>query len=126
MTSDSKCFSKVLGFLAAWQAFWCSGVIFGWPALARTLKNEGQYLELCENVSVDNFTGCANQNIQLNLINTLGVNSLTYFMLFWGIILDKFGPRIASCSGGFVCMLFFCFFFLFFFCDFFTHKHIDT
>uniref|UniRef100_A0A7S4P0Q3 Major facilitator superfamily (MFS) profile domain-containing protein n=1 Tax=Guillardia theta TaxID=55529 RepID=A0A7S4P0Q3_GUITH len=82
------------------QSFSCSGIIFGFTAIASALKNIGQYSSLCSSTnSTSGTVHCANQDLRFSLLYTIGSSALFASFICHGIILDRIGPKIASCTG---------------------------
>lgn len=103
---------KLLLALAVTQSSCCTGVLFGYSALASTLMRRGQYSELCENgaMAPDDGTGvgdsgdavgvCAAQKLRFSLIYTFASTCLFSSFLAFGLIVDKYGgPRRANSIG---------------------------
>eukprot|EP00936_MAST-01D_sp_MAST-1D-sp1_P000934 g934.t1 len=81
--------------LGCTQSFLSSGLLFGWPALAIVLRDDGQYRELCE-VSV---VTCAAQQERLNTIFVVAQLSTSTGIFAHGFVLDRFGPRFDTLLG---------------------------
>ena len=84
------------------QSFSCSGIIFGFTAIASALKTIGQYSSLCTSTSTpetSNIQHCASQDLQFSLLYTIGSSALFASFILHGIILDRIGPKVASCIG---------------------------
>ena len=71
------------------------GVVFGFPALVLILRQEGVYAEVC---SCGHF--CSGQREQIAMLSTIGFASAIGSRLFFGVFLDKFGPKITSTLAG--------------------------
>lgn len=81
--------------------FLCSGVIFGFPALAARLRARGQYSELCDEDDIGDYgTVCEAQTLRFSLL--VVVPTFTFFLsvFAWGNALDRLGPRIASTGSS--------------------------
>ncbi|XP_072049638.1 equilibrative nucleobase transporter 1-like [Amphiura filiformis] len=76
-------------------------LLFGWATLVYVLKEEGYYSHLCTNGTANNETTneentpptCAEQDVILNLVFTVGIFSLQGGILFAGLLFDYFGTR---------------------------------
>ncbi len=94
---------KLLLALAVAQSSCCTGVLFGFSALASTLMRRGQYSELCTVGSTDEGGVCTAQKLRFSLIYTFASTCLFSSFLAFGLIVDKYGgPRRANLIG---CML---------------------
>eukprot|EP00040_Diaphanoeca_grandis_P006366 m.37132 g.37132 ORF g.37132 m.37132 type:complete len:511 (+) comp17588_c0_seq1:319-1851(+) len=101
----------LIGGLA--NVFLFSGILFGWSQFTRILLDEGQYNELCSNLTTttaaptaDMDVGCKSQNAQLELVFTLGSSTFSILSLPAGIFLDRYGTHctillagVFSCGG---------------------------
>jgi MFS family permease len=90
-----------------------AGIVFGYAALKPVLIQQGVYRDLCTKKEVeDGVWVCYEQELRLNLMFTVAAVSTNVCALPVGTILDRFGPRIASCIGvglltlGALCMAF--------------------
>lgn len=93
---QSRKASRPLAF-ATWLillsfSFCTSGVVFGWPALVLILNDEGVYAELCEDSRLD----CEARKVRLSLVFSAGIFCLLGGRFFWGLLLDRHGPRVTS------------------------------
>ena len=81
-----------------------SGIIFGWPSLVILLKKEGIYREGCGSSIVTNATTavdiCADQEVKLNLIFTVGFFGLIGSRLALGILLDRCGKTVTNVTAS--------------------------
>ena len=111
--------TRILVAFACVQVVFTAAILFGWPALLVVLKDEGQYDELCEDVSsssVDNtstsslsssvptqrgLAKCNAQEVRLNLIFTVSFifNAISCLS---GPVFDVIGPRLSNLAGGIV------------------------
>jgi MFS family permease len=83
------------------QSFCTTGLIFGWPALVKILKDEGLYASLCEDGEVD----CAARKTRFSFMFFVAQSNLYGCMGVWGILLDRFGPRKISVTGMFIAVV---------------------
>uniref|UniRef100_A0A7S0HBC4 Major facilitator superfamily (MFS) profile domain-containing protein n=1 Tax=Hanusia phi TaxID=3032 RepID=A0A7S0HBC4_9CRYP len=82
------------------QSFSCSGIIFGFTAIATALKNIGQYSSLCESTNdTAGIKHCTAQDLRFSLLYTIGSSALFASFICHGIILDRIGPKVTSCVG---------------------------
>ena len=97
--------AKLLAFGLA-QSSLASGIIYGWPGLVLILKADGMYAPLCEEVgsaagaSGGSAGGCPAQTQALSDLFNVAQACLTGAMVFNGTLIDRFGPRLASCMGS--------------------------
>ena len=77
-----------------------AGIVFGYAALKPVLIQQGVYRDLCTKKEVeDGVWVCYEQELRLNLMFTVAAVSTNVCALHVGKILDRFGPRFASCIG---------------------------
>ena len=89
----------LLLLFASFQIFFTSGVVFGWSALDATFRNEGLYHDLCDkDTPLEDI--CAAQKNRLSLVYTLAVFAVYLTNVPFGVILDKYGPRVTGIIGG--------------------------
>eukprot|EP00736_Rhodelphis_marinus_P003631 Rmarinus@m.1962 len=100
-TLPSRKKSLFLVFYAGLQIVCLSGVIFGWPALEHILREDGEFLELCDDDEEEDDDGyaCDDQKLRLQLIFTVAASVCLAGALLNGYILDKFGPRKCQLFG---------------------------
>jgi MFS family permease len=85
-----------------------TGVIYGFPSLARTFDKAGEFNHLCVGqqqstnstlVAADDIRSCVEKDIVMSSIFSAGTFSLLGSAVFHGMFLDRVGTRIArSCS----------------------------
>ena len=76
--------------------FGAAGVVFGWPSLQRILESEGVFVQKCPGVSVIDCNAAA---IKYNTIFTAGAFGATGGSLLFGLLFDRYGPRVSSIFG---------------------------
>lgn len=83
------------------QAFFLSGIIFGWSPLQEMLTSEGQYSDLClPSEVVDKITACPEQDSKFVLVYTAASSAFSLFVWPMGALLDKVGPRYSCMTGA--------------------------
>lgn len=89
---------------------WClfaAGPIFGFAALKPILIDQGVYHHVCE-VDTNDFMHitklklCADQDLKLNKMFTIGAVVTNVTALIVGSILDNYGPRVCGIIGSFL------------------------
>ncbi len=83
---------------------WClfaAGPIFGFAALKPILIDQGVYHDVCK-VSTEgiNLKLCADQDLKLNKMFTIGAVVTNVTALLVGHILDNYGPRVCGFIGS--------------------------
>ena len=78
-----------------------SGVVFGWPSLLVILQREGVFMELCD----DGESDCSARLLRLSGVFSAAFFSLLASRLVFGVVLDKFGPKVCSVCGLLCCAL---------------------
>lgn len=83
---------------------WClfaAGPIFGFAALKPILIDQGVYHDICK-VSTEgiNLKLCADQDLKLNKMFTIGAVVTNVTALLVGHILDNYGPRVCGFIGS--------------------------
>lgn len=73
-----------------------AGIVFGWPAMQALLEREGVYADLCPRVPV---ADCNAASLKYNAIFNAGSFGSTGGALLFGVLFDKFGPRLTSIVG---------------------------
>lgn len=80
-----------------------AGIIFGYAALKQVLISENVYRDQCTAKELDeDVEVCPAQELRLNFIFTLAAVSTNVCALPTGVILDRYGPLVASIVGCFL------------------------
>lgn len=89
-----------------------SGIIFGWPAVELMLEREGVYHYLCvaandtapvggaNGTSTNGGGACLEQVAMFNLIFVIASTGFACAVLPFGIVLDRFGPKVSALLGS--------------------------
>mmetsp|Transcript_20062 Transcript_20062/g.63066 ORF Transcript_20062/g.63066 Transcript_20062/m.63066 type:complete len:1006 (-) Transcript_20062:337-3354(-) len=76
------------------RSFIFGGIAFGWPAMQLLAHQRGVYGELC----VCGFE-CSSMRSCFAYVNSIGFALAVGSRLFWGLVLDKLGPKVTSVCG---------------------------
>jgi len=84
--------------VACLQAFFGSGIFYGWASLYTLFLEAGVYRDLCE----PDQQVCAQQKERLSFIYTVASSINLAGQLPWGCILDFLGPRVCNLWSTFL------------------------
>jgi hypothetical protein len=80
---------KLMLALAVAQSSCCTGVLFGYSALASALMGKGEYSELCAGGGDAEDGACAEQKLRFSLLYTFASTCLFSSFLVFGLMVDK-------------------------------------
>jgi len=88
-----KAFEHATVWTGVAEIFFVGGIFYGWPAYIYVLKEEGVFLELCNQTQLvaTNQTSCVEQDTKFNSIFITACLLSNVFGTVFGLILDKFG-----------------------------------
>lgn len=93
---------RVLQILSA--VIYCllsAGIVFGYAALKPVLIAEGVYSDRCTPAEIEaDVPVCYQQEMKLNLMFTIAAVATNMCAVIVGLILDRYGPRVAGLIGS--------------------------